>query len=117
MPQTVKISDGEMEKVREAAELNSRSIAGQAEHWIRLGRAVERDPRFGYTRIEQVLKGLMRVEDLTDDEQEDYLDRLGDLMSVPNAEEKAFFADREARGLGVGMDEDGQLTYSPNAKH
>jgi len=108
MPQAVKISDAEMEAVREAASLNSRSISGQAEHWIRLGRAVERDPRFGYVQIEEALKALRSIDTLTEQQQEAYLDRLEDEMAKETPAERAFWEDRQSKGLGVGMDEDGK---------
>ena len=41
MPQPVKLSDDLIEAARSAAEDADRSIAGQVEHWTRLGRAVE----------------------------------------------------------------------------
>jgi hypothetical protein len=116
MSQAVKISDPEMQAVREAASINNRSISGQAEHWIRIGRAVERDPRFGYVRIEQALKGLLSIDDLDGDEQEEFMDRLGDQLRAPSSNADAFYADRNRRGLGVGMDEAGELAYPPNTK-
>jgi hypothetical protein len=112
----VKISEPEMEVLREAAAINSRSISGQAEHWLRIGRAVERDPRFGYVRIEQALKGLLGIDDLDGDEQEEFMDRLGDQLRAPSSNANAFYADRNRRGVGVGMDEAGNLEYPPNAK-
>lgn len=41
MPQPVKLSDPIIEQARVAAEESDRSMAGQIEHWARLGRAVE----------------------------------------------------------------------------
>lgn len=43
MPQAVKLSDALIAEARTAAELEVRSIAGQIEHWARLGRAAEQD--------------------------------------------------------------------------
>ncbi|HSV51918.1 MAG TPA: hypothetical protein VLJ57_07370 [Burkholderiaceae bacterium] len=111
----VKISDTEMKAVREAAAINSRSIAGQAEHWIRLGRAVERNPEFGYVKVERALKGLESVDDLSDNEQEMFLDGLSSRMKTPGPDEDAFWADRQKRGLGVGMDNSGNPVYGAQA--
>ena len=116
MSQAVKISDTEYEAVRVAAQVNSRSLSGQAEHWLRIGRAVERNPEIAYTRIERALHGLMSPDDLTGEEQEEYFDRFADKMGEVSEGERAYFAERERRGLGVGMDEAGKLTYSPNAR-
>lgn len=111
MAHAVKISDSEMSAIKEAAEINNRSISGQAEYWIRLGRAVERDPRFGYIQIEEALKGLRPVSSLTDEQQEEFLDRFSEAMREPDEAELAFWEDRRRRGLGVGMDEDGNIVY------
>lgn len=43
MPHAVKLSDALIAEAREAADLGNRSVAGQIEHWARLGRAVEQD--------------------------------------------------------------------------
>ena len=111
MSSAVKISDEEMQALREAAALQSRSIAGQAEHWLRLGRAFERDPRFGYAKIEQALKGLVSPDDLNDTEQEQYFDKLGASYWDASPVEDASFAEMRRRGEGVGMDEEGNIVY------
>lgn len=114
MSQAVKISDAEMKALREAAAMNSRSISGQAEHWMRIGRAFERSPEFGYSKIERALKGLepLALDALTETEQEAFFDALGASTDVPTAAENAFWADREQRGLGVGLDENDKLVYA-----
>lgn len=118
MGAAVKISDTEMMAIREAAALQSRSIAGQAEHWLRLGRAVERDPRFSYSKIEEALKGLVDVDLLTTEEQEEYFDRFEVLLSKPSAEAETFFEERRRLGLGVGMNEAGSIVeQSPTKGH
>lgn len=109
MGAAVKISDMEMQALREAAEVHNRSISGQAEHWIRLGRAVERDPRFGYVQIEEALRGLRPVSSLTDEQQEEFFERFAAETLLPTERELAFWEDRRRRGLGVGMDEEGNI--------
>jgi hypothetical protein len=109
MAHAVKISDTEMEALREAAELNSRSLSGQAEHWIRIGRAVERDPRFGYVQIEQALRGLRPVSSLTDEQQEEFFERFAQDTLVPTERERAYWDDRRRKGLGVGLDDHGNV--------
>jgi len=109
MSSAVKISDIEMIALREAAALQSRSLSGQAEHWLRLGRAFERDPRYGYAKVEQALKGLVSPDLLNDSEQEDYFVKLSASYWEPSPAEDAFFADMRARGEGVGMDEAGNI--------
>lgn len=113
--QNVKISGEEYEVVKAAAVVNRRSISGQAEHWMRIGRALERNPEIGYSRIERALHGLSSMDDLNGEEQEEFFDLFADKMGEVSDQERAFFADRERRGRGVGMDQEGRLTYSPNA--
>jgi hypothetical protein len=109
MSQAVKISDTEMDALREAAALQSRSISGQAEHWMRLGRAFERDERFGFAKVEQALKGLLAPMELSAEQQEDYFDRLEAMQLTSTVTEEEFFADRRRRGVGVGMDDAGNI--------
>lgn len=114
MSAAVKISYTELAILRETAELQNRSISGQAEHWLRLGRAFEKNPNVGYTRVQEALKGLRSVDDLSNEEQEEYLDRFDQLLSAPSEEMNAFFKDRQERGLGVGMDDAGNIVYASN---
>ena len=109
MAAAVKISDVEMSALREAAALQGRSISGQAEHWLRLGHAIERDPRFCFVKVEQALKGLADIDDLSTAEQEEYIGRFSALLSEPSSVSDAFFEDRRRLGLGVGMDEAGNI--------
>ena len=60
MSQAVRISEAEMAHLREAAALHSRSVAGQAEHWIRLGRLVERSPGFDFRKADAALAAMDR---------------------------------------------------------
>jgi hypothetical protein len=60
-------------------------------------------------RVEKALQGLISVDDLNGDEQEDYLDRFDESLSAPSPQMDAFFKDRQERGLGVGMDEAGNI--------
>jgi len=115
MAKALKISDDDYEILREAAAVNSRSLSGQLEHWMRIGRAVERDPSITYSRIEQALRGLLSAGELSDDEQEEYFDRLTDKMGQVSADEAAFWSERDRKGLGVGVDEEGRLIYG--SKH
>jgi hypothetical protein len=42
MAQSIKLGDDIMTVVRRECELQSRSIAGQIAHWVRIGRAIEK---------------------------------------------------------------------------
>ncbi len=109
MGNAVKVSDSEMQELRKAAALQSRSLAGQAEHWMRLGRAFETNPLFGYAKVEQALKALVSPDELTTDEQELYFDNLASSHWEPSPTETQFFESMMARGGAVGMDEAGSI--------
>lgn len=116
MGQAVKISDTEMEALRDAARLGSRSISGQAEHWIRIGRAVERDPDIGYSRIEMALRGLepISLDSLGEVDQDALIEGMAD--AFPSSAELDFWRSRQQRGLGVGLDEDDKLVFGHAVK-
>jgi hypothetical protein len=114
MAKAVKICDSEMEELRGAAAVHSRSISGQAEHWLRIGRAVERDPRFGYVQIEEALKGLRPVSSLSDEQQDEFFERFASETLVPSERERAHWDERQRKGLGVGMDEQGNIVRPPH---
>lgn len=109
MAHAVKISDLEMNVLRDAARLNSRSLSGQAEHWMRIGRAVERDPAIGYSRVERALRGLepLELDALGEDQQDAFFEDLAG--AAPTPAEDAFWRDRRERGLGVGLDDQDRL--------
>ena len=116
MAQSFKIADEEMEVVRKESALQSRSIAGQIVHWLRIGRAIERSPKFDYARIRAALEAELSPDELTGDEQEVWIAELGTEMTTPPSDEKAFFSRRRRKGQGVGMDEDGKLIYQTPQK-
>lgn len=112
--QAVKISAPEMVHLREAAEHHSRSIAGQAEHWLRLGRAVETDPRFGFARVDQALRGLLKIDDLNEEELEMYFDQLP--YQAASVDVVKAYAELGAKPDAWGMDEAGTLVRSTPAE-
>lgn len=106
MVATLKISDADMLELRQASVVHNRSIAGQAEYWMRLGRAAERNPDMTLSRVEQALRGLQDPADLNGAEQEQFFDRLGEFMDRPNAPIHAFFAEMNRKSEGLVLDED-----------
>lgn len=115
MAQAVKISDAEMSALRDAARLSSRSISGQAEHWIRIGRAIERDPDIGYSRIELALRGLepLALDTLAEAIQDEFFERLADAPAAAAADD--FWRERQRRAVGVGLDDRDYLVYGSAA--
>lgn len=63
------------------------------------------------TNVDLALRGLLSPGKLDRDQQEEYFDRLEVMQLQPSAVEEAFFADRRRRGVGVGMDEDGNIVF------
>jgi len=57
MAQSIKLGDDIMKIVRRESELQSRSIAGQIAHWVRIGRAIEKSGNFDHARITAALAG------------------------------------------------------------
>lgn len=99
---SLKISESEMHLLREAADLHSRSLAGQAEHWMRLGRLVEQNASFSHPDVARALSREIAPEALPLSLQEAYFDRLGDLMTMPSPDEERFFAEMRRKGGAVG---------------
>lgn len=116
MAKSIKISDEEMALIREEAAISSRSIAGQVEHWIRIGRAIERSPNFTYQHIKDALCGRTSPDDLSAEEQEVFFDEFADSLWEVTPEQEDFFAERKKAGLGVGLDENDNLVYQQPEK-
>lgn len=109
MAASIKLSDELVTEARRESVVFNRSIAGQVEHWARLGQAFESAPGFGLERVRAALKGDFNLDDLSDDEQRMFYDLLDDSFDTPTKESDAFFAQLKAEGGGVGMDDDGRL--------
>jgi len=116
MAQSIKLGDDIMKIVRRESELQSRSIAGQIAHWVRIGRAIEKSGNFDHARITAALAGEMETTDLTDEEKDVWLDSFVEQMGQPSPDETAFFARRRRLGLGVGLDESGNLVREKTAR-
>jgi len=112
MAKTVKLNDDIVDFARQEAVLQDRSLGAQISHWVRIGRAVETSGKLDHARIAAVLAGEMQTRELTPEEKSVWLDRFTDLMGEPGPEEEAFFANRRRRGLGVGLDEKGNLVHA-----
>ena len=58
MPTAVRISEELVEEARRFSRIDHRSLAGQIEHWARLGKCVEENPDLPYSLIKEILIGL-----------------------------------------------------------
>ncbi len=112
MAQSVKLADEIMALVRREAGLQSRSVASQITHWMKIGRAIERSGSFDYARITDALEGKLDTTHLREDEETAWLDAFTEKMAQPSEAEQAFHARRQALGRGVGLDAGGNLVYA-----
>ena len=106
MAKTVKIDDELMELIGREAEMMSRSLAGQVRHWVRIGMSIEKSRFFDQSRVVEALSGKLSPDALTTGEQEAFVDGLFDAARSGTSEQRKFFADRRAKGLGVGLRDD-----------
>lgn len=109
MAQSIKLGDDIMKIVRRESELQSRSVAGQITHWLRIGRAIEKSGNFDHGRVAAALAGRLGTAELTDEEKDVWIDSFVEKMGQPGPDEEAFFARRRQLGLGVGLDTAGNL--------
>lgn len=109
MAQSIKLGDDIMKIVRRESELQSRSIAGQIAHWVRIGRAIEKSGNFNHAHITAALIGEIETTDLGEEEKDVWLDSFVEKMSQSGSAEDAFFSRRRQLGLGVGLDAAGNL--------
>ena len=112
MAQSIKISNTEMDILRDESKTFGRSIAGQAEHWMRIGRAIEQSDHFNYRKIQAVLNGTLNPDHLNRDEQEVFLDDFIEEMKSPHQEMSQHLSEQNDAGIGVGLDNDDQLIYA-----
>lgn len=61
--------------------------------------------------VGKALKGLIDPGELSEAEQEDYFDKIGAVYRMSNPKEDAFFAERRRLGVGVGMDDAGNIVH------
>ena len=116
MAQSVKLADDVMAAVRKAAELHSRSVAGQLTHWVRLGRAIELSGAYDHARVTAALEGRLDTVELREEEAIAWLDAFTEKMSTPNPAELDFFAKRQKLGQGVGLDAVGNIIHAGSDK-
>jgi len=102
MPSAVKLGAEFVELARSEGHVMGRSIAGQVEHWARLGRAVERAPGFEYERVRAALSAQASFDDLTADEQAVALAELEEYLEhLPREPDADFFARLRAAGAPI----------------
>ena len=58
MASSVRISEELLNDARKFSRIDHRSLAGQIEHWARLGKCVEENPDLTFALIKEILIGL-----------------------------------------------------------
>jgi len=100
MVRTIKISDKAITLIEGEIKTSKRSLGGQAEHWMNIGRAIEQSSAFDYERIKTALAAQIDYDNLTIEEQEVFFNDFSDSMwEEPSAETQSFFDDLSGPGL------------------
>ena len=58
MTAAVRISSELVDAAKRFSRINHRSLAGQIEHWARMGKCAEENPDLSYSLIKEILLGL-----------------------------------------------------------
>lgn len=111
MSESIRISNEEYRHILAEKELSSRSINAQAEHWIKIGRAIEQSPEFSYSNIKAVLAGLKDPGELTIEEDAVYMEQFVDSMIDFDDSVKKAYENEVGDGCGVGLNDDDNLVY------
>ena len=69
MATAVRVSEELVNEAKKFSRIDHRSLAGQIEHWARLGKCVEENPDLPYSLIKEILIGL---DELDQDEKTEY---------------------------------------------
>ncbi len=65
MPQSVRLSDDLVEQARDAGKANHRSINGQIEYWVSLGRMLESSSVLSMQQLHAFIEGQLSLDDLS----------------------------------------------------
>jgi len=62
MATAIRISQELVNEARKFRRIDHRSLAGQIEHWARLGKCAEENPNLTYSLIKEILIGLAELD-------------------------------------------------------
>jgi len=62
MNTVVRISKNIVEKARIRSKVENRSLAGQIEYWIKIGKIAEENPDLSFIQIKEILIGLEQLD-------------------------------------------------------
>lgn len=109
---SVKFPDAFVETARREAALFNRSVAGQIEHWARIGQALEGAPEFSTERVRATLMGRLKIEALSPAERQAVFDSMFFWAASPTDEEKDEYAALGKLPGAVGTDKKGRIVRS-----
>jgi hypothetical protein len=89
---TIKLTTELVDHAREMGAVFNRSIGGQIEYWVRLGKAVEQVPGYTMERVQAALEGRFDAAQLSEEEQ-GYFDEMYGfaLANIQTPGEKEFW--------------------------
>ena len=62
MASAVRVSDELVREARIFSKIDQRSLTGQIEHWVKIGKCAEENPDLTYNLIKDILIGLVEFE-------------------------------------------------------
>jgi hypothetical protein len=62
MASAVRVSEELLKDARKFSRIDHRSLAGQIEHWARMGKCVEENPDLTFAMIKEILMGLEELD-------------------------------------------------------
>jgi hypothetical protein len=62
MAMAVRVSEKLINEAKRFSRVDNRSLAGQIEHWARMGKCAEENPDLTYSLIKEILVGLEELE-------------------------------------------------------
>jgi hypothetical protein len=113
---TVKLNACLVDEARREADLFHRSIAGQIEHWARLGRALENAKGFSLERVRKALAGELKIEALSDSEQDAFFSELHAQFESPSPTLTANYAELGRQRQAVRAPRRRSKTDPPGSK-
>jgi len=104
--QGVRLSEFTLTDARREAGIMSRTVSAQVEHWIRLGRAIERAPAFDDRAIKSALRGEISPDALDAYERAIYDVEHEELMRTAGDNERDFYRRLAKRQTAAGVTAD-----------
>jgi hypothetical protein len=89
---TVKLNTQLVDEARREAEVFLRSLGGQIEHRAQFGRALENAEGVSASRVRAALEGRLKLDDLSEAEQDAVFDGLGQVFASPGPDVVSAFA-------------------------